>query len=217
MIQLAILTALSGILLVSTGPRLHIARASLRIVCPKLHHSKRKALTGPVAAGLTIGLVVTILLVELISLQTSISDVLIVTLLASIALADLMWRWIPSSWCLSITLLGLSQAALKGWIAEQLIGAAAVALLFLALRRMTKEIVGKEALGLGDVLLIGALATHLTLSSMNQVILAAAVSGLIFEMLNRLAKHKCWFQLGRRKRFGIPFGTHLCLSFAVFA
>lgn len=136
--------------------------------------------------------------------------VLLLLLLAT-AITDARTYLIPDLYTLGGAVLGLTFAFLaEGWVwALRLAGDALFVATFLwvlgfVVRRRTK----KEALGFGDVLLVGMMATFLGFGSTVLAIYVAAISGVIAHVVSRLRSN------GNRL---IPFGLHLGIGGALIA
>jgi leader peptidase (prepilin peptidase)/N-methyltransferase len=89
---------------------------------------------------------------------------------------------------------------------DHLIGAAAGFAVFATLAWGYRVLRGREALGGGDMKLLGALGAWVAWQGLPTVVLYAALSGLLWALvLSALGKR---MHLGRR----IPFGLHLCIG-----
>lgn len=121
----------------------------------------------------------------------------------AIALFDLRHRIIPDALSLPLLALGVGQCAAlrpEALIPRLITLAVAVALL-LALRALHGRLRGKIGLGLGDVKLIAVAAVWIAPAALPDLVLAAALSGLLHAGIARLAD--------RDGPLAIPFGVHL--------
>ena len=136
---------------------------------------------------------------------------------ATVALAlllgglDLAWRWLPHLWTACLFCLGLAAAIALGDTAQALTGAAVGAGLLLTLQITFRILRGTEAVGTGDILLIGAIGTFIGAPEVILLLGVAAVSGLVVESLRRLNPRSCG-----RQRYGVAYGAHISAAFLLF-
>lgn len=132
---------------------------------------------------------------------------LLATLLAVLALVDLSHRYIPDGCTLGVAALGLalSLAGLsipwkEGVLAALLLGGCTG-----LLRLGATRVLGREALGLGDVKLFAAAGLWVGLGGAGMLLLASALTGLLFHLIRR-----------RQVEAGpeIPFGP--CIALALY-
>lgn len=131
-------------------------------------------------------------------------------LLLAVAATDLRTYLIPDLFTLGGGALGLSLALLSGgWplFAQRGGDALVIALLLWGLGVVVGRVIRKKALGMGDVLLVGMMATFLGFGSAVVAIYAASASGLVFYTLHR--------RLNEDKL--VPFGLHLAIGGAFVA
>lgn len=134
---------------------------------------------------------------------------LFATLGLTLALARLVWIdlrsfRLPDLWTLPLISCGLGLAALTGTpsIPDAVAGGVAGFVLFWLVGTIHHRRTGREGLGLGDAKLFAASGTWLGYALLPQVLLIAAVSGLVFALTTR-----------PRARTGIAFGPWLALGF----
>lgn len=131
-------------------------------------------------------------------------------LLLATAATDARTYLIPDLYTLGGALLGLGFTFLSsGWplASRHAADAFLIAFLLWALGFVVGRMVGKEALGFGDVLLVGMMATFLGFGATVVAIYAAAVSGVLFYVVHR--------RLNSERL--VPFGLHLAIGGAFVA
>ena len=146
--------------------------------------------------------------------------VVLLWLLAQIALADLLYRLIPDQWSLAIFCLGLLRLCYLTWTrwttAPLSLGTAVISasfpqwppLLFCAftaflLHVLPRRLIGRPALGLGDVKLFFALAVALKPALFFPSMIRAALLGGVSALFMMATK---------RSDRGVPYGAVLALA-----
>ncbi|MEL6768652.1 MAG: prepilin peptidase [Pseudomonadota bacterium] len=202
------IAAALALLLASFGPLPHAARALLRFGMGRGAAARVRASTGAASLGLRAGI---LLAPGAGWLAAGAPGALLASLAAGallLALLDCAWRWLPLEWIGGIAAAGIAVALATGTLLETLAEAAAIMLLLAALAVTFQRLRGVSGLGTGDILLAGAIATHLGLTATALVLFAAAIAALAAEALI--------FRDIYATRYGvrtIPLGAWLAISF----
>lgn len=129
------------------------------------------------------------------------------TLLA-LALIDLRWFVLPTELTLPLGVVGLAVAWIvePASLADHAIGAAIGPIGLLAVQRVYRLVRGREGIGTGDAILLGAIGAWVGWQGIASTLVFAAIGGLAFAML----------RVGGSGRIAldsrIAFGPHLCLG-----
>ncbi|MEM9763324.1 MAG: prepilin peptidase [Pseudomonadota bacterium] len=205
----ALITATAlGILLACSGPLPHAARAILRVALGHGRAARVRALTTAAILGLRAALVLAPAAGWLIAGAPGAIFASVAAASLLLAILDLSWRWLPLEWVGGIAASGLALALAHGALLEAVTETAAITLLLAALAATFRRLRGVEGLGLGDVFLAGAIATHLGLIATALVLFAAALAALAAEVLI--------FRDIYATRYGVrtvPLGAWLALCF----
>ena len=160
---------------------------------------------GPVGIGFSLGVGLAALLVP-----GQASTIVLLALLFLLGAIDWQWRWLPIEWTLGVAALALLHGFTQGNFATVLIQMLVPSMALLIFRQLMTWIIGKEALGLGDIWLLLGLGGFLSVFETFLMVGLAAFLGLI-EVGIRYATEGC-----RRNFTGVSYGTHLCIVFVVF-
>ncbi|MEM9268062.1 MAG: A24 family peptidase [Pseudomonadota bacterium] len=201
----ALLMLALALVVLSTGPGLIVARAVARWGFPA---PKAKAM----APSLRMGLSGATLVAGLLALVTPEFGRLLTLLMVCLwlGLSDWVWRWLPLTWVLATWAAGLGHAWLEGAWVGPLVGSLAVSGCLFALQATYQGVRGREGLGTGDVLFLGAVAAWVGPADAFLVTFGAAVLGLgVAGLLKILGP------TAGRRRYGVAFGTYLALMFAI--
>ncbi|MEO0567105.1 MAG: A24 family peptidase [Pseudomonadota bacterium] len=129
------------------------------------------------------------------------------SLLCMLAAMDIVWRWLPTEWTASLTVLGLGAAAISGDLLTAFTGAALGGGILFSLRLVFLRLLNKEAMGLGDVWLATAIGSFVGPIYITWVLATAAIFGLALHLVLPAPK---------RNRLGVAFGSHICATGAIF-
>lgn len=133
---------------------------------------------------------------------------LFLVLLLAIAVTDAQTYLIPDLYTLGGGLAGLGVTAWAFGLGDAIrhaADAAAVAAILFGLGWLVTRVAGREALGFGDVLMVGMMATFLGFGPTVVAIYLGAVSGVVFYVVHR--------RLNAERL--IPFGLHLAVGGAL--
>ena len=127
-----------------------------------------------------------------------------------LALAWIDWTWmrLPDALTLPLLLAGLAAGALfdQGDLAAHALGAAGGYLGLRAVAFVYRALRGREGIGAGDAKLLGAAGAWVGWQALPQVLLLAALAGLLLAGLLRLSGRKL------DRRTALPFGPPLALA-----
>ncbi|MEO1552194.1 MAG: prepilin peptidase, partial [Pseudomonadota bacterium] len=158
-----------ALVVVLTGPGLIVARAVARWALPAPQARAR-------AASLRFGLALATVLAALFALIDPQMGLMLTLCMVCLwlGLSDWTWRWLPLPWVLALWAAGLAHGWFEdAWIGPLIASLAVLACLF-ALQVSYQGVRGKEGLGTGDILFLGAIAGWIGLPDTFLVILAAA-------------------------------------------
>ena len=135
----------------------------------------------------------------------------IVSLLLLLGALDLAWRWLPFVWTVPFGVLGLGHAIASNEVYQAFAGAMAGAGFLFGLQITFRVLRGVQAVGTGDIVLIGAMGTITGPMGAILVLGIGATTALIMESLQLyMAKS------GMRPRLGVAYGAHLSAAFLFF-
>lgn len=205
---LTIASASAILVAVSRGPLILAVRACLRRLLPAASVRQWQV---PVATGVAIGMFVAVFGSGAFLGGAAAVITGTLCLLVLMAVLDLAWRWLPFEWTLPLLALGGVSAIAQHRIEEAIWGALFGGGILLTLQFAFWVWRGITALGTGDIWLAAGLGSLLGMPQISWVLCLAALSALAFEGAARLA-----VQGASRQRFGVAYGTHLCLAYLVF-
>lgn len=174
------------------------ARGRCRHCGARIHHlhPALEALAGLLGA----------LALGLLGLPMGLAGALLGWLLLALAALDLRHHWLPDWLTLPLLAAGLAVAALLAPAAlpARLLGAGLAGGTFWLVRVTARRILGREALGLGDVKLAAALGAWLSPALLPPLLLLAALAGLAWALLVRACRGGPFPE--------VPFGAFLAVA-----
>ena len=189
-----------------TGPRLLLAR---RLLCWIGARAQRQRLGNAAAVGLVAGLATAVCTSALMSGAYAATQVSLLAILFLIAIADFAWRWIPLSWTIGLLVGGLLLAEASGDLVIAAMASGASGIAIIVMRTLFWYLRGVEGIGVGDATLLAAMAPYTGVDQLGVLVLVASLIGLAVSIRQILGIRS------KRHRFGIPFGSCLCLSLAI--
>ena len=190
------------------GPLVLTVRACLRL--PMSITSVRRWQT-PVAIGLCAGMIAATGASGFFISGSAAVLTATLCLLVLIAALDLAWRWLPFEWTLSLLALGGVTAVLQDTISGAVWGAIFGGGILLVLQISFGVWRGVAAVGTGDIWLAAGLGSFAGMPQISWILCFAALTALAFEGLAVFRSQRTIHQ-----RFGVAYGTHLCLAYLVF-
>lgn len=136
--------------------------------------------------------------------------IVLMALLFLLGAIDWQWRWLPIEWTLGVAALALLHGFTQLDLATVLIQMLVPSMALLTFRQLMTWVIGKEALGLGDIWLLFGLGGFLPVFETFLMVGLAAFLGLIEVGIRRAT----WGY--RRNLTGVSYGTHLCIVFVIF-
>ncbi len=194
--------------LLFSGPRMLALRAALR---GPLGADGTRRWARAAGWGAGTGVVLAVGLVAGVLGWDAAAITAILALLIALAWMDLAWRWLPLEWVGALGLAGLIAVTAGPDPVAGLAGGAAAAGVLLALQLVFRMLRGVEALGTGDILLIGAIGLFSGFPAVFTILAIAAATGLGHGILGRFLATDT-----TRTRYGVAFGTHLAIVFALW-
>jgi len=189
------------------GPLLLLVRAVLRLMLPVATVRRWQV---PVCTGLGAGIILATVVSGAIFGGSVAAQVAVLSLLVLMASLDLAWRWLPFEWTLPLLALGLIWAVIAGDLPDALIGLAVGGGVLLALHLFFHYARGVRALGIGDIWLTAGLGTLCGMPDIAYILSLAALTGLATAWIARFLPI-----MPRKQRFGVAYGTHLCVLYVV--
>jgi leader peptidase (prepilin peptidase)/N-methyltransferase len=189
------------------GPAFLASRTVLR---PVMARNEMRRWQAPVACGFQIGAVGTAILIFATLGPRAGALAGVLALLALLALMDWKWRWLPIEWTSGVIVIGLTLALVEGHFLESAVTAMATAAALFSLMIVFRALRGIDGMGQGDIWLAAGLATISGPLGIAQILGLAAVTGIFQEIAEKMMQNQ-----DVRQRFGVAFGTHLCLVFTL--
>lgn len=162
------------------GPLPHAARALLRLAAPA---ARALALTTAGTGGLRAAILLAPAAGWFVSGGAGALLASIAAVCLMLTLCDIRWRWLPLEWTASLGASGLALALATGEALSALLSATVLMLVLTAVAVAFRRFRGTDGLGTGDILLTGAIATHLGLGATALLLFAAASAALLVEAL----------------------------------
>jgi leader peptidase (prepilin peptidase)/N-methyltransferase len=190
------------------GPMILTVRACLRLVMTIT--SVRRWQT-PVAMGLCAGMIAATVASGFFIGGPGAVFTATLCLLILMAVLDIAWRWLPFAWTLPLLALGMATAILQDTVSSAFFGVIFGGGILLTLQFSFWMWRGVIALGTGDVWLAAGLGSFAGMPQISWILCLAALTALAFEGVAIFRSQRIV-----RQRFGVAYGTHLCLAYLVF-
>ena len=190
------------------GPMILTVRACLRLV---MSITSVRRLQTSVAIGLCAGMIgATVASGFFIGGSAAVLTATL-CLLILMAVLDLAWRWLPFAWTLPLLALGMATAVLQDTVSSAFFGVIFGGGILMTLQLSFWMWRGVIALGTGDVWLAAGLGSFAGMPQISWILCLAALTALAFEGVAVFRAQRIV-----RQRFGVAYGTHLCLAYLVF-
>lgn len=206
--MLTVVAVLAVFIAVTIGPLPFLVRAALR------HFAYRDIMQRwqrPATIGLGTGLVVGTLLSSLLFSAEHGVIFAVLSLLILLAGLDLAWRWLPYEWTIPLLILGLWQGFVTEDLDQSLFGAITGGGFLFVMHQTMRIIRGIEGIGIGDMWLAAAMGAYVGPWLVLSTISIAAITALATSIFNISEKNRVISE-----RYGVAYGTHLCVVFVFF-
>lgn len=163
----------------------------------------------PVGLGFASGVIAAAVGVAVL-MPDQVHSVGLLVLLFLLASIDWQWRWLPIEWTLGVAALAVIHGMTSGELTSVLTQMLVPALTLAVFRLLISWMLGKEALGMGDVWLLFGLGGFLQVFETFLLVGLAALFGLVEVLIRRS------ISADQRESTGVSYGTHLCIVFVFF-